>query len=338
MSKPKKLNFNGESKVIKYLTTCINWLLDNHTKANPTDEATETLSKIEIDGAVYKIEGGGSPTPSNPQIIKVYDDTTSGSSTYTVIQDGLYLIINSYSAYSTHSITLPQNRIPIVSGDVGIDRGMSWNVVELQTGDVITIETIPSDWVAFSKVIYRLEDIIVKSLANSVGVDDSTATLTPPTGTFLMVGVSMGRTSSDYVNNTVTTGHDCLTVEGEVGVNTTIGTYYGNDLPEGNFYGYDGGGGYIALFLAQSGGGTNIVPNPQEAPTDTLSTIKINNTVYDLATTAEKTSYDNTNSNLTADNVQDAIDELVQPFKFEVDPTDTGINIVYDDSTLNGGE
>lgn len=142
MSKPKKLNFNGESKVIKYLTTCINWLLDNHTKANPTDEVTETLSKIEIDGEIYGVQGGG----------------------------------------------------------------------------------------------------------------------------------------------------------------------------------------------------TEVEANPQETPTDTLSTIKINNTVYDLSTTAEKTSYDNTNSDLYADNVQDAIDELVQPFKFEIDPTDNGINIVYDDSILNGGE
>lgn len=93
MSKPKKLNFNGESKVIKYLTTCINWLLDSHSvdklddvtitdlddgqvlkydsqigkfvntdesggtdvEANPSDTATDDLTKIKIDGTTYNV-------------------------------------------------------------------------------------------------------------------------------------------------------------------------------------------------------------------------------------------------------------------------------------------
>lgn len=54
---------------------------------------------------------------------------------------------------------------------------------------------------------------------------------------------------------------------------------------------------------------------------------------------AEDVDYDNTQSGLIADNVQDAIDELADvSLKFVIDSTDNGINIVYDDSILSGGE
>lgn len=416
MSKPKKLQYNGDSKVLKYLVTCANWFLDNHTVGTLDDVILTDIADGQIlkyDSATSKFVnadesgGGGSVTPS---ITNVYDSNTSGSSSYTVLKDGLYLIINSYSYYATHSVTL--SRTPIISGYIGSDRGMTWDIVNLKKNDVVTMVNTPSSWDAFGKIIYLLENITVDSLSDSEGVDDGTATLTPPSGNYLMVGVAMGRTSNDYSNNTDTTGFNGIKLEDEIGVNTSIGVYYGDDIPEGNFYGYDGGGGYIALFLARNNGGgsgTNVVANPTGTPIDTLTTIGIDGTrttyytensqicsvngnyvtsnldttlvngdytlhiidgqtefdedftydgstvtlnlthgydtydieitsttvgmtygngawrniycdiysesseqtIYDLGTSADKVSYDNTTSGLTADDVQEAIDELV---------------------------
>lgn len=367
MSKPNKLQYNGDSKVIKYLTTCVNWILDNISSVigNPSDTPTDTLTSIEIDGTVYAVSGGG--IPANPEITKVYDNETSGSTTYTILKDGLYLIINSYSYDGTHSVSLPSGRLPIVTGYVGNYRGMTWDVVELKKDDVVTIVNTPSSWDAFSKVIYYLKDIDVTSFVESDIEDDSTVIYTPPTtGRYLMVGVGMGRTSNDYRNDTDTTGCDCLIVEGDVGVNTTIGLYYGDGdkLPTAEFYGYDGGCGCVALFRAKDKSGI---------------------------LEAKDVSYDNTDSGIDADNVQGAIDELADekvdkvvgkglstndftdtlkdkldgieanpsntatddltkikidgttynvsslPFQLVVDESDNGINIVYDDSILNGG-
>ena len=69
----------------------------------------------------------------------------------------------------------------------------------------------------------------------------------------------------------------------------------------------NGGGG---------GGGTTVIANPSGTPTDTLNTIQIASTIYDIiggggggSTSADNVTYDNTTSGLTATNVQDAIDE-----------------------------
>lgn len=115
-------------------------------------------------------------------------------------------------------------------------------------------------------------------------------------------------------------------------------------------------------------GGTEVEANPSDTATDDLEKIKIDGTVYKIDNTdvsASDVSYDNTTSGLTADDVQEAIDELADekadkattlsgygitdtytktqidnklPFSFVIDSTDNGINIVYDDSILNGGE
>lgn len=93
MSKPNKLQYNGDSKILKYLSTCVNWFLDNHSvdklddvtitdlddgqvlkydsqsgkfinddesggtevEANPSDTATDDLTKIKIDGTTYNV-------------------------------------------------------------------------------------------------------------------------------------------------------------------------------------------------------------------------------------------------------------------------------------------
>ena len=116
MSKPKKLQYNGSSKVIKYLTDCVNWFLDNHSvgtlddvnlaniqdgqvlkyddssdkwvngeansvEANPSGTPTNTLISIAIDGTVYSVEGGGGgETDLIP--LMTSDTTPSGTVSY----------------------------------------------------------------------------------------------------------------------------------------------------------------------------------------------------------------------------------------------------------------
>ena len=77
MVKPKKIQYNGDSKVLIYACSCINWVIDNiqSVAANPQDTATDTLTKIEIDGTVYNV----SASPQNIDADDVsYDNTQSG--------------------------------------------------------------------------------------------------------------------------------------------------------------------------------------------------------------------------------------------------------------------
>lgn len=73
MSKPKKLNFNGESKVVKYLTTCLNWLLDSHSVDKLDDVTLTNISDGQIlkyDSTTHKFvnddESGGAYVEANP--------------------------------------------------------------------------------------------------------------------------------------------------------------------------------------------------------------------------------------------------------------------------------
>ena len=52
MSKPKKLQYNGDSKVLKYLVTCANWFLDNHSVDKLDDVTITDLD----DGQVLKYD------------------------------------------------------------------------------------------------------------------------------------------------------------------------------------------------------------------------------------------------------------------------------------------
>lgn len=58
------------------------------------------------------------------------------------------------------------------------------------------------------------------------------------------------------------------------------------------------------------GGGTTVVANPEGSATADLSKLQVGTTIYGIPAEAGDISYDNTSSGLTADDVQEAIDEL----------------------------
>ena len=58
------------------------------------------------------------------------------------------------------------------------------------------------------------------------------------------------------------------------------------------------------------GGGTTVIANPEGSATDDLSKLQVGTTIYGIPAEAGDITYDNTSSGMTADDVQEAIDEL----------------------------
>ena len=76
--------------------------------------------------ALYRCVGGNGsgPGPSAPsyEIELIENNTTNGSSTFTITEDGTYLIIVSNSHSGSRSITLPQGRTATIQEDIQADR------------------------------------------------------------------------------------------------------------------------------------------------------------------------------------------------------------------------
>lgn len=68
--------------------------------------------------------------------------------------------------------------------------------------------------------------------------------------------------------------------------------------------------GLAAALEGGGGGGTTVVANPEGSATADLAKLQVGTTIYGIPETAAKVTYDNTSSGLTADDVQEAIDEL----------------------------
>lgn len=68
--------------------------------------------------------------------------------------------------------------------------------------------------------------------------------------------------------------------------------------------------GLAAALEGGGGGGTTVVANPEGSATADLNKLQVGTTIYGIPETAAKVTYDNTSSGLTADDVQEAIDEL----------------------------
>ena len=68
--------------------------------------------------------------------------------------------------------------------------------------------------------------------------------------------------------------------------------------------------GLEAALQGGGGGGTTVVANPEGSATADLSKLQVGTTIYGIPETAAKVTYDNTSSGLTADDVQEAIDEV----------------------------
>lgn len=210
--------------------------------------------------AWYRCIGGSSPTPVvEPTLTLKYENATTGSTTYTVDSDGIYLIVVTYALAGLGSITLPSGRTAMYSGDFlftdaqNREKGTKIAVVSLEAGDVITMSATPSSsWTAFSKLVIELP-FAVTTLVDSNKVSDTNMSYTLSTGTgdILCIMTAWARQNNgtnlyDYTKPVV----DSEMVAGFAGVNTMFRVFIcdADNFPTITARGYDGGG-VVAVVL-----------------------------------------------------------------------------------------
>lgn len=202
---------------------------------------------------LYRCTGSGGVVPVEPSIQLIHNNTTSGSSTYTVTEAGTYMIIVSNSLGGSRSITLPQGRTASFNEDIETTYGSTVVIADLQANDVITMSAAPDQWVAFSKQIYKLNNLTVASVSTKDAKNDTQESYTA-TGSskYMIVGICFGRTVNDYYESTsdAQTSRNLLNRDG---VNTLTHIYLdvADNTPTVILYGYDGGGvNYIRFNVA----------------------------------------------------------------------------------------
>lgn len=210
--------------------------------------------------ALFRCGGGSGSAPVIVErgIELIEDNTTSGSSTYTITADGTYLIIASVSYQGSRSIALPQDRTATINQSVevsGGQRGMTVVIADLQVDDVVTMSATPSSWNAFSKQIYKLNNITASSVADTDAANDTTKSFSiSSTGNYLVVGLCFGLNSANYRDDTVYSFSKAFKgMSNKVGVNTITKVIADDatNIPELTLYGYDGGGAfYIAISIS----------------------------------------------------------------------------------------
>lgn len=198
------------------------------------------------------LQAVSTPAPSTlPSINLLQSYTTSGASNYTVTENGTYMFIVSNSLSGSRSITLPQGRTAIVNEAVETTYGMTVVIVELQANDVVGLSATPDQWLAFSKQVYKIEDLTSFSVVGSQANNDGHYTYSlPSAGQYLLIGLCFGRDVTNYYDES-----DVLLIPyilyNDINILTLTKICYGNltTIPEQALYGYDGGG---VCFLALS--------------------------------------------------------------------------------------
>ena len=212
---------------------------------------------IKVNGYTAGITISGDIVSGEKGVELLEDNTTSGSSTYTITESGTYLIVVSVSFRGTRSITLPAGRTAKINQSVEIDndgvRGMTVVVADLQANDVVTMSATPSTWAAFSKQIYKLTNVSVTSVYSTQAKVDGTQTFSVPTsGDYLVLGLCFGLQSGYYYDLTEET-YASKNITARVGVNTLSRIFVdsGENIPTLELYGNDGGGDFfVAISLS----------------------------------------------------------------------------------------
>ena len=180
----------------------------------------------------------------------VENNTTSGSSTFTITEDGTYLIIASVSHQGSRSITLPQGRTATINQSVEINdghRGMTVVVADLKEDDVVTMVATPTQWNAFGKLIYKLSNLSANSVYSTQTKGDGTQTFSVPTsGDYLVIGLCFGLQSGYYYDLTEEDSAS-KNITTRAGVNTLSRVFAdkGENIPTIELYGNDGGGDFF---------------------------------------------------------------------------------------------
>lgn len=208
-------------------------------------------SACTLEFEIYGYSGGGGNTV--PQMIPVANYHGSNSSVpfvYTVLEDGLYLIVTSNGYTGVRSVTLPQNRTAIINQDVapvGDSRGALVVAANLQTNDEVEIISgHGGGWQQNGCIIFLLKNITLTTVYDTEAISDNTLTYDLPLDNnyYLSLGVCMGGGISNFYDSIVDTSAPLLKENFLIGQNTEFVAYLetGNSTPQLSMYGYDGGG------------------------------------------------------------------------------------------------
>lgn len=202
---------------------------------------------------LYRCTGAGGVASVEPSIQLVENNTTSGSSTFTVAESGTYMIIVSNSLGGSRSVTLPQGRTALFNEAIETTYGSTVVIVELQANDVITMSASPDQWVAFSKQIYKINNFAVSSVAVKDAQNDTSDSYSRTgSGKEMAIGICFGRTSADFYESTIEY-KSVRSLMNKNGVNTITHIYIDeiSNTPTIELYGFDGGGiNYISFNIS----------------------------------------------------------------------------------------
>ena len=182
----------------------------------------------------------------------MFNSGQTGEETYTITENGKYLIVVSYSYNGSGSITLPSGRTPEIDESVlGNDaRGFKVVIANLNSGDIVTMSNTVGDHTARAKCILKLNNIsdLTTKKDSNIQNDSTVSPTIYATGKTLFIGLCCGRLGGNYYDYSHDYGGEVYA--GAIGENTLIRVIYTDDtltIPI-YLYGYDGGFGGFAVF------------------------------------------------------------------------------------------
>lgn len=197
-------------------------------------------------------ELGGGGGGNVPEIQYIFNSAQTGEETFTITENGKYLIVVSYSYNGSGSITLPSGRTPEINESLlGNDaRGFKVVIANLNSGDIVTMSNTVGDHTARAKCILKLNNIsdLTTKTDSNIQNDSTVSPTIYATEKTLFIGLCCGRLYGYYYDYSHDNGGEIYA--GAIGENTLIRVIYTDDtltIPI-YLYGYDGGySGYIVL-------------------------------------------------------------------------------------------
>lgn len=197
----------------------------------------------------YKCVGSSGGGNNAPALQLIFNSGQLGEETYTITENGKYLIIVSYSYQGSGAISLPSGVMAEIDESViGNARGFRVVVADLTAGDIVTMTNSIADWTGRAKVIIKLKNIPTLSAKKGSAItDDGAISPTITTDDALFIGLCCGRLNGNFYDYSY--ANDGALYAGYIGSNTLIRVNYINSANVDIYlHGYDGGyGGYIVL-------------------------------------------------------------------------------------------
>ena len=190
-----------------------------------------------------------------PSITRVFNNTARGGNTYTIQEDGIYLILTSGGSMdaSPYQISLPSGKTPLFaeSGLVSDNyKPYSFVIADLSAGDVVTLTgDYNSSYTAMQKTIYKLSNLginsnsvkltLIKGNNVSAGIQYSCPNDSNHYLVFGYAGCASGRATT--IEDQSSGGNPEAYISENVGIQTVTGIYYGTgtNMPTVKFKGYN---------------------------------------------------------------------------------------------------